>query len=72
MLENELDILMTVDHPNIMQFYEVYQDRKHIHLVNEFCRAGDLFEYILKHGQLDEQEAAFITIKMLSAIKFMH
>jgi len=72
MLENELDILMNVDHPNIMKFYEVYQDRKHLHFVNEFCRGGDLFEYILKQGTIDESEVAIITIKLLGAIKHLH
>lgn len=26
MLENELDILMQVDHPNIINFHEIYMD----------------------------------------------
>ena len=35
-LEQELDILLKVDHPNIVNFYEVYLDHKYVHLVMEY------------------------------------
>jgi len=72
MLEQELEILQTVDHPNNISFFEIYQDPKYFHFVTEFCKGGDLFEYIMDRGCLYEREAAFLTIKLVSAIKHLH
>ena len=41
-LEQELSILLSVDHPYIAKFYEAYLDNKYIHLVMEYCIGGDL------------------------------
>ena len=36
-IKNEAKILKTLDHPNIVRFYEGYEDDKFIHLVLEYC-----------------------------------
>ena len=36
-IHNEIKILKTLDHPNIVRFYEGYEDDKFIHLVLEYC-----------------------------------
>lgn len=60
MLEQELLILMEVDHPNIIKFYEVYADEKYYRLVMEYCEGGELFEYLSLRGLLQEREAGSI------------
>ena len=35
-LLNELNILKTLDHPNIIKLYEIYEDKKFLHLVTEY------------------------------------
>lgn len=37
LLESELHILLEVDHPYIVKFYEVFLDHKYVHLVMELC-----------------------------------
>lgn len=32
----EISILNTVDHPNIVKYFETYDDKKYIYLVMEF------------------------------------
>jgi len=43
----EIDILKNLDHPNIIKFYEVFEDKKHIYLVTEYCDGGELFDEII-------------------------
>jgi calcium-dependent protein kinase len=43
LLKRELEILKTLDHPNIIKFYEIYHDELYIHYVMEYCSGGDLF-----------------------------
>lgn len=42
MLRRELEILKTLDHPNIVKFYETYQDDQNLYFVMEYCSGGDL------------------------------
>lgn len=35
LFKRELEILKSLDHPNVIKFYETYQDNKHFHLVME-------------------------------------
>eukprot|EP01022_Parablepharisma_sp_SALTPOND_P018088 TRINITY_DN293_c0_g1_i1.p1 TRINITY_DN293_c0_g1~~TRINITY_DN293_c0_g1_i1.p1 ORF type:complete len:552 (+),score=64.24 TRINITY_DN293_c0_g1_i1:2543-4198(+) len=72
LIENELEILQSVDHPNIIKYYETYNDGEYLHIVTELCTGGELFERIVQKGKFTEQEAARITEKILSAISFLH
>jgi calcium-dependent protein kinase len=72
LLQRELQILMTVDHPNIIKLYEVYEDPKFIHLVMEYCSGGELCDKILDKGLLTENEASNLMYKLLHAINHLH
>ena len=45
-LKEEVKILKTLDHPNIVKYYETYDDIKYMYLVMEHCPGGELFELI--------------------------
>ena len=40
--ENEIELLRDLDHPNILQLYECFRDRRKLLLVMELCQGGDL------------------------------
>lgn len=67
-LKNEIDILNTMDHPNIVRLHEVISHRKQIYLILELCDGGDLYTRL----PYTEKDSAYITGKLLSAIKYMH
>lgn len=48
-IEQELEVMLKVDSPYIVSFYEVYYDTKYIHVVMENVNVGcgDLFECLL-------------------------
>ncbi len=71
-LNYEIDILKNLDHPNILRLYEVFEDKKFIYLVTEFCEAGELFDEIVKRQRFDERDAAIIIKQLLSAIAYCH
>ena len=60
MLEQELTVLMEVDHPNIIKFHETYKDPKYYRIVMEYCEGGELFDHIGQRGRLSERDAAQI------------
>jgi calcium-dependent protein kinase len=67
-LENEIDILRTIDHPNIVKAREVFKYKHHIYLVLELCDGGDLYG----RAPYSERNAARIMTQILSAVQYMH
>jgi serine/threonine protein kinase len=67
-LRNEIEVLKTLDHPNIVRAYESFQKKKQIYLVMEYLTGGDLHA---RHPYT-EREAATIVGKVLSAISYLH
>jgi len=68
----ELEIMRSLDHPNICRLYETFEDEKTVYLILEFCKGGELFDRILKAGHFDEQKAALSLRQMLLAMNYLH
>lgn len=71
-LNNEIKILKILDHPNIVNLYEIYQDNKNIYLITEYLEGGELFDLILKTKHFNENIAAKIMKQVLSAVAYCH
>ena len=41
-LQNEIDILKQVDHPNIVKLFDIYEDDKYFFLVMELMVGGEV------------------------------
>lgn len=48
LLETELNILKDIDHPNIIRFSETFIDSRYVHIVQELCAGGELFDRIVE------------------------
>ena len=59
-LRQEVGILFSADHPNIVRLYEVYLDHKYIHLVTELLEGGDISPKRRPNARFSEAEAASI------------
>jgi calcium-dependent protein kinase len=72
-MKNEVAILRSMDHPNIVKAHEVFitktseKDRQ-ICIVLELCSGGDLYDRL----PYTEREAARIVEKLLNAVVYMH
>jgi len=71
-LKREIDILRTCDHANIIQLVDVHEDEKSIHLVQELCNGGELFDRIIERGHYTEHDAKQIMYKLLLAVNYCH
>jgi calcium-dependent protein kinase len=68
----EVEILKKLVHPNIMQIFEFYEDKKNFFIITEFCEGGELFDKIVEKGSFSEAEAADIMKQLLSAVNYIH
>ena len=75
-LKSEIQILIKLDHPNIIKLYEIYENDNYIYLVMELCTGGELFDRIIQKTeqgkQFTEKEVAQIFQQMMSAINYCH
>ena len=72
LLLREINILREVDHPNIIKFYDTYEDCNHIYIVMEYCSGGELFAKITSQGHIHENEARVYMKKMIMAANHLH
>jgi len=68
----EIELLKRLDHPNIIRFIEVYEDRRNYFIVQEFCSKGNLKELILRSGSLSESIARRFTFEILTSLNYLH
>ena len=71
-LFQEVEILSKLSHPNIMQIYEVFNDKTNFYIISEYCQGGELFDAISKRGFFSEYDASYIMKQVLSAICYSH
>jgi len=57
-LKREVRLMVTLDHPNIVNLFDLYEDIKYYHLIMEYCSGGELFERIIQIGRYTEERAA--------------
>lgn len=72
---SEIEIIKTLDHPNIVKYYETYQNNEFLYIVMEYCPGGDLFDLITKKSKgqaLKESIVADIMYDLLKAINHCH
>lgn len=68
----EVEILKKLVHPNIMQIFEFFEDRKNFQIITELCEGGELFDMIVQKGNFGENEAAWVMKQLLSAVNYIH
>ena len=71
-LKNEIEVLKTLDHPNIMKIYEFFEDEKYIYIIFEFCGGGDIAEMNNKYGIFPEFLLKYVMFQVFLAISFLH
>ena len=71
-LKREVRLMVTLDHPNIVNLFDLYEDVKYYHLIMEYCKGGELFERIIQIGRYTEKRAAMLMKQIISAVKFLH
>lgn len=64
-----------LDHPNMVKLYDCIElppYQKCTVLVLEFIEGGELFDYIVAHRKLKEQEAAKYLRQIISGLSYLH
>lgn len=68
----EIDLMQSLDHPNIIKLYESFEDKQKVYLAMELCEGGDMYDMITEHGCFIESDVACIMRQVLHAVWYMH
>ena len=68
----EVDIISTLDHPNIIKFYETFHDDYFFHIVMELCKGKEIIHQMGNYCFIEEKKVTYIIFKVLLAIAHCH
>ncbi|XP_055908423.1 STE20-like serine/threonine-protein kinase isoform X7 [Eupeodes corollae] len=71
-IRREVQIMSSVQHPNIIHIYEVFENREKMVLVMEFAAGGELYDYLSERKVLNEEEARRIFRQVSTAVYYCH
>lgn len=80
-MRKEANLLTALDHPGIIKIYDTFEDDKHLHMVVEICKGGELFDHVVKPSKNkkgvelncpEEKVAAVIVRQVVDAVAYLH
>ncbi|KAL3844641.1 hypothetical protein ACJIZ3_002044 [Penstemon smallii] len=71
-VRREIKILRLFMHPHIIRLYEVVETHSDIYVVMEYVKSGELFDYIVEKGRLNEEEARKFFQQIISGVEYCH
>uniref|UniRef100_A0A2P2JJP5 non-specific serine/threonine protein kinase n=3 Tax=Rhizophora mucronata TaxID=61149 RepID=A0A2P2JJP5_RHIMU len=71
-VRREIKILRLFMHPHIIRLYEVIETPLDIYVVMEYVKSGELFDYIVEKGRLQEDEARKFFQQIISGVEYCH
>ncbi|CAG8000442.1 unnamed protein product, partial [Penicillium nalgiovense] len=68
----EIEIQSNLRHPNVLQLYGHFHDRKRIFLILEYAGKGELYKHLQRQDRFPEWKAARYIAQMASALGYLH
>ncbi|RMZ78139.1 hypothetical protein DV738_g4013, partial [Chaetothyriales sp. CBS 135597] len=71
-LQQEIAMLMSVSHPNVLCLKDTFDEHDGVYLVLELAAEGELFNWIVNKRKLSEAETRKIFIQLFQGTKYLH
>ncbi|XP_076892515.1 CBL-interacting protein kinase 32-like [Bidens hawaiensis] len=71
-IKMEIATMKLIKHPNVVRLYEVMGSKTKIFIVLEFVTGGELFDKIVNHGRMQEDEARKYFQQLINAVDYCH
>ncbi|KAG5521416.1 hypothetical protein RHGRI_033852 [Rhododendron griersonianum] len=69
---HEVNLLVKLRHPNIVQFLGAVTERKPLMLITEYLRGGDLHQYLKEKGALSPSTAINFALDIARGMTYLH
>ncbi|KAL0077032.1 kinase-like domain-containing protein [Phycomyces blakesleeanus] len=73
-VKREIAVMKLINHPNIMSLIDVIDlsDSPNLYLILEYVQGGELFEYLVSQGRLQESEARKYFQQIIFGLDYCH
>jgi serine/threonine protein kinase len=75
-VKREVELLQSIDHPNIIKMNDCFEDEVYVHIITERFTGGELLDLILDnttdYGCLSEEYAASVIKSLLESVQYLH
>lgn len=68
----EISILRELSHPNIVRLHEMAETDRYIGIILEYASGGELFDFILNHRYLKDNNARRLFAQLVSGVGYLH
>lgn len=70
-LRDEIQIIKSISHPNVVEMHDAFETHQHMYIMMECVQGGELFEHI-KEAEISEREACLVAHQILEALQYLH
>ena len=70
--QSEIEIMKSLEHPNILALYDVVYQTKYIYLILEYCEQGDLSKLMRARGRFSEQQCQSYLTQLAEGLKYLY
>ncbi|KAA0716477.1 Aurora kinase B [Triplophysa tibetana] len=71
-LRREIEIQSHLKHPNILSFYNYFQDSSRVFLILEYAPRGEMYKELQRCGRFDDQRTATYMEELADALQYCH
>lgn len=71
-IAEEIRLTISLASPQVVRIYDFYQTPKHVYVIMEFLRGGELLEAVMNLGSYSEKDAALIMKQLLTGLVNVH
>ena len=68
----ENEIITKLNHINIVFVYCIIDTPEDYYIIMEYCKLGELFDYIVKYKRLDEDESSNFFYQLINGVEYIH
>lgn len=74
MFIREVEIMYSINHPNIVKLYSHFEDDSYCYLIMEYIKKGNLYNYVQQFPNciLDDKSTCQIVVELCSALYYLH
>ena len=68
----ENEIITKFNHINVIFVFAIIEDAENYYIVMEYCKTGELFDYIVAHQYLSEEESSIFFYQLINGVEYIH
>ena len=71
-VQREISLMKIVNHPGILKLIDVLESQKHLYIVMEYAKQGELFDYLVTNHYLEPKVAIDFFRQIVCTVEYLH